>query len=222
MRELYEQALNRYSVKSYHHKNLSSEEREEIKATLAQRFGKPKSEIGPEDFKRANSWKIPSMIAVTSDVGLRPIEVSRAKVSWLNLDQDMMAIPKEEATKNDSHWVCELSSRTVNALEHWLDERESYEMYDGRDELWLTRMANPYNARSLNPLLNKLLDESSIETDQRNLSWYSFRHGVASAWAEERGLYQARNQLRHKDIETTLRYTRNGGSGVSQPADGIW
>jgi integrase len=222
MNELYETALKTNSVKSYHNKNMSSRERENLKITLAQRFGKPKSEIAPEDFKRANSWKIPSMIAVTSDTGLRPIEVGRAKVSWMNLNRKVMVVPKDEATKNDDYWECKLSSKTVDALDHWLNERESYDLYDDHDELWLTRNGNPYNAQSLNPMLNKLLDVSSVNEQERSLSWYSFRHGVASMWAEEKGIYEARNQLRHKDIETTLRYTRNSGASRGKSAEGMW
>lgn len=70
--ELYDAAIGLNAVKSYHNRNMTSDERDRIKIMLAQRFGKPKNEIGPEDFKRANSWKIPSLIAVTMDTGLHP------------------------------------------------------------------------------------------------------------------------------------------------------
>lgn len=222
MNRLYEAALSIYSVKSYYTKSMTSEERDQIKRVLAQRFGKPKGDIGPDDFQRANSWKIPSLVAVTADTGLRPIEVGRTKVDWMNLENQKMLVPKDESTKNEDNWECGLSKKSVNALRHWLKERQSYELYRGRDELWLTSRGKPYGSGTLNDVLSKLIDEAEIDEQGRNLSWYSFRHGVASMWAEEKGIYKARNQLRHKDIETTLRYTRNSGSALSNSAEGMW
>lgn len=83
--QLYDAALGYGSVKHYH--SCTPDERDELKAYLAQRFGKPKEEISPDDFQRANSWKIPSLVAVTIDTGLRPIEISRAKASWFDLEK---------------------------------------------------------------------------------------------------------------------------------------
>lgn len=192
MQALFNAAIEKYSITSYHNKNLTSDEREEIKALLAQRFEKPKSQIGPEDFQRANSWKIPSITAVTSDVGLRPIEVGLLKSSWFNLRNQRLMIPGEEAVKSNESWNCALSSKSVNAVENWLDEREKYDQYDDTDNLWLTKMGNPYGSSSLNRVLNKLIPVTGIDTRGRNLSWYSFRHGVATLWAEEEGIYRAK------------------------------
>lgn len=217
MQTLFRTSMEEYSVKSYHNKTMTSEERDNIKALLAQRFEKPKSEIGPGDFKRANSWKIPSIIAVTADVGLRPIEVGHLKTSWVNLHNQKLIIPAEQAVKSDQSWECILSAKTVNALENWMEERKRYVQYEDTDHLWLTKMGNPYGSGSLNRLLNKLMETAEIDERGRSLSWYSFRHGVATLWAEEEGIYRAKNQLRHKNIETTLRYTR--GSGSQQPGD---
>jgi integrase len=222
MQTLYRASMDKYSVKSYHNKNLTSEERDEIKALLAQRFEKPKSEIGPEDFKRANSWKIPSIIALTADVGLRPIEVGRIKTSWINLSNQKLIVPAEQAVKSDEAWECALSSKTVNALRNWLEERDRYEQYNDTDQLWMTKMGNPYGSGSLNRILNSLMESAEIDKRGRSLSWYSFRHGVATLWAEEEGIYRAKNQLRHKNIETTLRYTRSSGSQQSEDFNSLW
>ena len=220
MASLYESSLGVYSVKGYH--SVDRSEREQIKAFLAQLFEMPKSEIGPEEFERANSWKIPSIIAVSSDCGLRPIEVARAKVDWFNLENRKMLVPKEESTKNNSEWECALSSRSVMAVGHWLSERESYDLYDGRDEVWLTRTGNTYGSGTLNPVLSKLMEEADIDQQGRNLSWYSFRHGAASMWAEQEGIYVAKNQLRHKNVETTMRYTRGSVDAATKAADSMW
>lgn len=76
-----EAALRYGSVPSYN--TLTSRERAEWKRYLAQRFEKPMRDVGPDDFKRANSWKIPSLVWVSLDAGLRPIESPvRTFVGW--------------------------------------------------------------------------------------------------------------------------------------------
>lgn len=221
MSALYEAALKRYSVPSYHNKNLSSEERDGIKAFVAQRLGKPKNEVTPQDFQDASSWKIPSIIAVSSDCGLRPIEVGRAKADWFDVEEGKMIVPAEESTKNRENWECWLTSKSVTSVKNWLNERKKYEQYRGRNEMWLTRNANPYNSRSLNKTLDNLMEDASIDSKNRKLSWYSFRHGAATLWVEAEGLHRAKNQLRHKSMKTTEKYTRDS-SGVSGRPDGLW
>lgn len=116
MHTLYEASLGYGSVKSYHNKQMTEEERERIKTHLAQRFEKPKGEITAEDFSRANSWKFPSMLSTCIDIGLRPIEVGRAKVSWVNTHDNELMIPARESTKNDQPWQCKISDKTARAL----------------------------------------------------------------------------------------------------------
>lgn len=59
-----EAALKYGSVPAYN--DLSPEQRDHWKAYLAQRFEKPKSEVSPTDWERANGWKIPSLVSTTS------------------------------------------------------------------------------------------------------------------------------------------------------------
>ncbi|MFB6201888.1 MAG: tyrosine-type recombinase/integrase [Halorhabdus sp.] len=202
--QLRDTALNYGSVP--HYKSLSPEERSRWKAHLAQRFGKPKSDIGPDDFARANSWKVTSLVWVSLDTGLRPIEVERSRVQWLDLENGLLRIPATESSKNKDHWKCALTDRTVDALEKWLREREQYDKYDGRDDIWLTREGNPYQSESLQYLLEQLCDEANISTDNRQISWYTIRHSVGTGMSRERGLEAARAQLRHRTKETTMRY----------------
>jgi integrase len=79
-----EAALEYGSIPAYN--TVTPEERSRWKGYLAQRFGKSKSEIGLEDWERANGWKIPGLVWVSLDCGLRPIEVERATVDWIDLD----------------------------------------------------------------------------------------------------------------------------------------
>lgn len=217
---LYNAALDHGSVP--HYNQVTPEERDRIKAHLAQRFEKPKTDITPDDFERANSYKIASLVGVTLDVGLRPIEVTRAVVTWVNQRENTLDIPGNEATKSDNDWKCRLSDRSMRALGRWLDERKRYEKYDGTDALWLNRRGNPYNSRTLNYLLDQLIEDSSIEPNGRNITWYSLRHGVATAWANKEGLQHAREQLRHEKVETTMRYVHSSADERGEMANSLW
>lgn len=218
---LYQAALEHSSVRSYY--TVSPEERERLRRVVSQRLQKPKSEIGPEDFKRASSWKYPSMIAVTLDCGLRPIEISRAKVSWVNLEDSELNIPKEESTKNEAYWSCAIKNRTAKALQRWLNERSSLEKYEGRDELWLTQRAQPYNKDSCNGLLDRIIDSGDVPIpDHRDTSWYSIRHGVATYWANHVGPHHAKEQLRHKSITTTMKYLHSDAETRNGAVEQIW
>ncbi len=189
-----------------HYSSLSPEERDRWKGHLAQRFGKPKSEVTPEDWERANGWKFTSMVWTSLDAGLRPIEVERAKVSWVDVENRVLRIPKEDSAKNEGNWVVSLTDRTGEGLERWLEERKQYDRYEGRDELWLTREGNPYQSQSLRRLLKKLCEIAGIPTENRKMSWYACRHSVGTAMTHERDLAAAKAQLRHKSEQTTMKY----------------
>lgn len=221
MNVLYEAALAEYSLPSYHNKNLTSEQRDSLKSLVAQRLGKKKDDVGPEDFKEASSWKVPSMIAACSDTGLRPIEVGRVKVNWFDLENNLMIVPAEESTKNRENWECWLSEKTANAISRWLEERKRYSEYRDTQKVWLTRNGNPYQSRALNKKLNKLMERAGIDQSTRQLSWYSFRHGAASLWVENEDLARAKTQLRHKSIKTTEKYVRDS-DGRNRQSSGLW
>ena len=169
-----EAALSYGSIPNYN--SVNPEERDQWKGYLAQRLGKPKSEVGKDDWDRVNSWKWPSLIWTALDAGLRPIEVSRAKVSWVDTENALLRIPPEDAVKNSEYWRVGLQARTAKLLDRWLDERENYEKYDDSELLWLTKYGNPYKSRSLNEWFHKLCKEAGIDESNRNLTWYSIRH----------------------------------------------
>jgi hypothetical protein len=85
-----EAALEYGSIPSYN--SLSPEERDRWRIYLAQRFEKPKSEVTPDDWDRANGWKIPSLVFASLDAGLRPIEVARATPSWVDVENNVLRI----------------------------------------------------------------------------------------------------------------------------------
>ena len=203
-RNLREAALEYGSIPGYN--DLTPEERDRWRAHLAQRFEKPKEEVEPEDWNRANGWKVPSLVATSLDAGLRPIEVARATTQWVDAANDVLRIPKDESSKNRENWVVSLQARTTQMLSRWLEERRAYPDYEGTDLLWLTREQNPYSSHSLRYLLDRLCETADIDTSNRSLSWYAIRHSVGTYMAREEGLAAAQAQLRHKSEMTTMKY----------------
>lgn len=119
-------------------------------------------------------------------------------------------------------WEVVLSSEATRALSNWMDERDALKKYDDSDAIWLTKYGNPYSSGSLNSLLNKLIERANIEPRNRDLTWYSIRRGVATLWANEEGIHNAKEQLRHKQIETTERYIHSGTEERGKLADSKW
>lgn len=186
--------------------NLTPNERDRWTQYLAQRFEKPKSDVTLADWDKANSWKIPSLVWVSLDTGLRPVEVERASVSWVDIDNSVLRIPKQDSAKSREDWIVSLRDRTATFLERWLGERENHSGYREQENLWLTREHNPYTSQSLRYLLHRLCDIAGIETDNRKMSWYSIRHSVGTYMVREEDLAAAQTQLRHKSPETTMIY----------------
>lgn len=199
-----EAALEYGSIPAYN--NLSPEERDRWKAYLAQRFEKPKGDVKPADWDRANGWKIPSLVWVGLDAGLRPVEVERAVTSWVDLENEVLRIPKDESSKNRENWIVGLQSRTAEMLDRWLTQRNQYPKYSPTDKLWLTRQGNPYQSQSLKYVLNRLCEIAGIETENRQMSWYAVRHSVGTYMTREEDLAAAQAQLRHKSEQTTMKY----------------
>ncbi len=199
-----EAALEYGSVPGY--KSLSPDARSRWKGYLAQRFGKPKEEITPEDWERANGWKIPSLVWVSLDAGLRPIEVERAVTSWVDIENSVLRIPKSESSKNHENWIVSLQDRTATILDRWCQERATRPMYDDTDKLWLTREQNPYQSATLRYVLEQLCEIAGIGTENRDLSWYTIRHSTGTYMTREEDLAAAQTQLRHKSPETTMKY----------------
>jgi len=202
---LREAALEYGSVPNYH--SVTPAERRDWKEYLARRFEKPLDQIGKEDWERANGWKYPSLIWTALDTGLRPIEVKRATVQWVDTDRQLLCIPRE-ASKNDEAWETALTSRTTMALREWIRQRDNYPRYEGRDKLWLTKYGNPYDSNNLSNLVQRLCEIADISTENRDVTFYSIRRGVITSMIEEGDLSAAQQQARHKDPRSTMRYNQ--------------
>ncbi|MFC6720326.1 tyrosine-type recombinase/integrase [Halobacteriaceae archaeon SHR40] len=206
LRQIWEASLEYKTIPSYN--NLTPRKRDEKKADIAQKLGKPKDEVRPADWDRINKcWKIPSLIRSTRGQGWRPDIIGRMEEGWYEPETQTIHIPNGEAPKNDASWNPTLSDEAAFALEKWLDQRELRSKYDGRDEIWLNREGNPYNSGSLNDLLDNLLEEAEISSRGRNLVWYSFRHSVGTyVYEEYKDLEIVAEQLRQKSKTSASKY----------------
>lgn len=197
-------ALNEGSIPSWD--GLTLNERKEWAGYIAQLRDKPIEEVTKDDWDKIDGWKITSMVWTSLDAGLRPIEVGRARTSWVDTENDVLRIPREDSAKNDGNWTVSITERTSSALERWLNEREMYDRYEDTDTLWLTFRGNPYGSKSLGRLLRRLCEDAGIEVEDRSMSWYSIRHSVGTYMTKERDLAATKAQLRHKSAKTTMKY----------------
>jgi integrase len=205
-RQIREAALTYDTLPSY--SDTTPEQRDKLKTYLSQKLEKPKEKLTPDDWKENNrSWERPSLVWMSLDAGLRPIEVARIKVGWLRLEKNSLHIPKDQSAKSREEWEIALKPETVEALKRWLAERERLLKYDDTDQLWLTREANPWKSNALNYLFDQLLEEAGIDQENRRLCWYSIRHSVGEHMTDEGNLSETKAQLRHKSMESTLQYT---------------
>ncbi|WP_158055886.1 tyrosine-type recombinase/integrase [Halorussus halophilus] len=203
-KQIRQAALEYGSIPDYY--SLTPDEREHWKKYVSQRLRKPLEEVSIDDWKQVNGWKYTSMVWVSLDAGLRPAEVGEASVSWVDISNRVLRIPASDSVKSYDNWLVSISERTADALERWLQERDNYDRYDDTDKLWLTREGNPYGSQSLQRLLLRLCDQAGIDTENRRMSWYAIRHSVGTYMTREEDLAAAKTQLRHKSVQTTIKY----------------
>jgi integrase len=184
--------------------NVSPSERDRWKEYISDQLGKKKSEVTKRDWEQADSWKVPSLVWTALDAGLRPDEIERATVSWVNLDEGIIQIPKDD-DPGDS-WIVALRGQTVRALESWLEERQCYNLYEDSDKLWLTRQGNPYRSGSLNYLFKQLSEIANIDTSDRRITWTSLRESVASYLADSADAPLVQEQLRYDSERSVERF----------------
>jgi len=197
-----EAAMNYGSLPSYH--GVDPEERDRINGLIAQRLGKPKDEVTSKDWTRAdNSTKIGSLIAVTLETGMIPIEIAEARLDWYDEQRNILKIPNEYAAKDRPTEELPVTDDTGEQMSQWIQERRHYEKYDGSNRIWLNEHGNPYNSKNLCYLVRQLCEEAGIEHENRKIVWYSLRHNLGQSIEEEEDLSEARDQLRHEHISTT-------------------
>jgi site-specific recombinase XerD len=216
-RKMREAAMSYGSIP--HYNSMSPGERDRWRKYLAQRLQKPEDKVTKQDFLNANGFKYTSMIYVALDAGFRPIEIQRANIQWLDLDNGVLRIPEEESSKSRENWIVALKPETVSILKKWKQERAAKEKYDDRDALWLTQKANRYNRNSFRrSVFHKIATEAGLDLENRDLTPYSIRHSTATMIAKEADLATAAKQCRHKSKQTTQKYAH---SSVERQEDAV-
>jgi len=199
------EAAAEYEARIDYH-NVTPEERAAVNEVLADRLGKPVEAVGPEDWRDAPSYKFTSMFWLGMDCGLRPAEIGRMRVQWLDLSNCMVHIPAEHATKNEEDWDVPILEETADYLRLWFEERDCFKKYADSNRVWLTKYGNPYQSRSVNHHWQKIRDAAGIDTDGRNLPYYSLRHTQGTNVGEQIGAAGAAGQLRQKDKRSADKY----------------
>ena len=119
LKRLYEASLGYNTIQT------DGVDTEKVTGLLARRFDKPSENITQEDMERANSWKIPSLIAATNDLGFRPKEIEIAEASWFYPDEELVRIPADKSVKSSSSWIwaCHSEPPTPSGSGWWSERR---------------------------------------------------------------------------------------------------
>jgi site-specific recombinase XerD len=195
-------ALEYSSLPAYY--ETSPAERERINAVVAQRLGKPQEAVTKRDWQEADiSGKVGSLVAVTLETGMIPIEIKHASVDWYNPRKQVIVIPKKYAAKNRPTTELPLTDDTADVLSEWMRERRHLSAYDNTTRLWLNQRENPYTSGNLCYLVRQLCREAGIHIEDRKVVWYSLRHNLGHTFEEVADISATKDQLRHQYLETT-------------------
>ena len=110
----------------------------------------------------------------------------------------------------------QLTGAFPHHLNLWLNERRDDPAYDGRDEIWLNREGNQYNADSLGDIMYKLMTTAGIDTENRETGWYMMRRGVGTELGNAEGISAVMSQLRINREETARRYIANDDESTNR------
>jgi site-specific recombinase XerD len=200
--QIRETALEYSSLPAYY--ETSPEERERINSVVAQRLGKPQERVTKRNWEEADtSAKVGSLVAVTLETGMIPIEIKHARVDWYNPRKQVFVIPTEYAAKNRPTTELPLTDDTAEILSEWMRERRHLSAYDDTTRLWLNQSQNPYTSGNLCYLVRQLCKDAGIHIEDRKIVWYSLRHNLGHTFEEVADISATKDQLRHQYLETT-------------------
>lgn len=195
-------ALDYGSLPAYY--ETDPDERDRLEGLIAQRIGKQKRDITQEDWQAADtSRKTGSLIAVTLETGMIPIEIEYATLDWYDPGKQVFVIPEEYAAKDRPTTELPLTDETADVFSAWIRERRHLDAYDDTRRIWLNQRGNPYGSGNLCYLLRQLCEEADIDHDNRKIVWYSLRHNLGQTVEDTADISTAKDQLRHQYIETT-------------------
>lgn len=200
--EIREAALEYSSLPAYY--ETPAAERDRLNAVVAQRLGKPKDAVTKRDWKAADtSAKVGSLVAVTLETGMIPIEIQHASVDWYNPRKQVFVIPKEFAAKSRPTTELPLTDATAEVFSEWLRERRHLAAYDETTRNWLNQRGNPYTSGNLCYLVRQLCRDAGIHIEDRKIVWYSLRYNLGHTFEEIGDISATKDQLRNQYLETT-------------------
>lgn len=149
-----EEALARYHEWAHQEHNVDERTHEQIFDSSG--ADSPRDFLTREERRKlreaalaTGDWREASIILTCLDAALRPVEVRRARVQWVDVENQLLRIPREDSSKNEEDWRTALSQRSAHALSKWLNIRGEKDNYDDTDALWPTRISTRYSSRSL-------------------------------------------------------------------------
>jgi len=108
------------------YKSVTPEERRRIKKLLAVRLSKPLNEIGKGRLERGTVVEVSLDDLHYPRRWAPPNRGWTATTDWVDIDNAVLRIPKDESSKNRENWTVALGEQTADVLDRWLTERQTY------------------------------------------------------------------------------------------------
>ena len=164
-----------------------------------------------------------AIIALLYDAGLRPCEICGLTTSMFDADDGVIRLTSDvqKDYPNDNSpppatvelATDEFTSDTVRTLSNYLSNRWKESLY-----LFPSRQSDAIRTSALRKLVTEVAQAADIEPyvghtgrgTADDVSPYTFRHSVAyrllNARDDPAGIYDVRNRLRHRSVQTTERH----------------
>jgi len=139
------------------------------------------------------------ILSMSKELGTRPIELTWLKIKDINLENGTVNIT---SAKHCNARILKLKSKTLEMLKTYITEKR----LNQNDRLFPTKSRNISTSyRKLRNALAKKLQDPTIQ----QIRLYDFRHYYATMlYHKTRDLLFVKQQLGHKDLRQTLRYTQ--------------
>jgi integrase len=137
------------------------------------------------------------ILNILRDTGMRPIELERTTLKWLDLNRGLINV---EATKNGNPRTLKLKQQTLAMLKDYIS-RNSFSLNDN--------IFPPVKTmRSVYTKIRKRTAKKLKKPELLKISMYSFRHYFATMlYHKTKLILLVKEKLGHKRLETTLIYT---------------
>ena len=113
-----------------------------------------------------------------------------------------------KTTKNEESNAVYLLPKVRNLLINLLDKSPHKGIDPAKQFVfWGNNPKKPISAQTILKYFHAAVKRAELDLGERDIDFHSFRHFVATAWADETGdLRQVQKVTRHKDVKQTARY----------------